>query len=363
MRELGGGSAPVPQSPSGAAPELRRLSAIESHVTNLSIVDRFRYLLSGKTLVSEIPFPELSASTERHAGWSISVARHAVHRKRGALQGEFDLSPNWRFRLWKSTVGWLYDFDWAGRCWVDDHGSHWIWEPVRDIEPDLVRSILLGPVFALALHEGGSIALHASCVEVAGRAVAFIGPKGHGKSTLAMALTRSGAKLIADDLLPVDPRNATVRSAVQAARLFADSALELADGVQSHEEQGRKHRIHPATSALADGCPMPLSTVYFLAPSGPEADSVSRSRPSPSTALGWLGMNSAPRDVLLGPAAGERLQQFKRVLERCSVYQLHFPRDYGQLHQVVREIQRWARSDSVGHRRVEWSSAVANGSG
>lgn len=67
-----------------------------------------------------------------------------------------------------------------------------------------LTATLLGPALVLALALRGVFCLHAAAVARGGRAVAFLGASGHGKSTLAAGLDRSGAwRRIADDVLPV----------------------------------------------------------------------------------------------------------------------------------------------------------------
>ncbi len=56
--------------------------------------------------------------------------------------------------------------------------------------------------FAALLH--GLEVLHASAVVVDGRAVAFVGPSGAGKTSVALALSRLGAGFLADDVLVLE---------------------------------------------------------------------------------------------------------------------------------------------------------------
>jgi hypothetical protein len=73
------------------------------------------------------------------------------------------------------------------------------------------------------------VALHASAVSIGGQAIAFLGRKYAGKSTLAMALVRGGARLITDDTLIVrlSRRAAFAAPGVQQVRLWEDSARAL----------------------------------------------------------------------------------------------------------------------------------------
>jgi hypothetical protein len=73
----------------------------------------------------------------------------------------------------------------------------------RDGDPGLIPIFLEGNILAHALAADGFLALHASAVEVDGRALAIIGPSGMGKSTLAALLCAAGAALVADDVLRV----------------------------------------------------------------------------------------------------------------------------------------------------------------
>ncbi len=68
---------------------------------------------------------------------------------------------------------------------------------------DMVPLLLSGVVTAFVLSILGRCVLHASGVVGHGEVLAFAGPTGTGKSTLAALFCASGALLVADDLLPV----------------------------------------------------------------------------------------------------------------------------------------------------------------
>jgi hypothetical protein len=68
---------------------------------------------------------------------------------------------------------------------------------------EMARVPFLGVVLATVLARQGWYVLHGSSVSVNGRAVAFIGNKYMGKSTLAASLVRRGHPLITDDVVAI----------------------------------------------------------------------------------------------------------------------------------------------------------------
>lgn len=62
-------------------------------------------------------------------------------------------------------------------------------------------TFLVGPVLGYVLRRRGLLVLHASSVLIGDVAVAFVGPGGAGKSTLATACAQGGRPLVTDDIL------------------------------------------------------------------------------------------------------------------------------------------------------------------
>ena len=67
-----------------------------------------------------------------------------------------------------------------------------------------VELFLNGSVYGAVAYLNGLIPLHASAVVHEGRAYAITAPSGHGKSTLAAALSQEGFGSLADDVLVLD---------------------------------------------------------------------------------------------------------------------------------------------------------------
>lgn len=77
-------------------------------------------------------------------------------------------------------------------------------EPIENAHDRNVRLYLLGSAFGALVHQRGLLPLHANAVEIDGRAFAFIGAQGEGKSTLAAWFHDQGHRIIADDICVID---------------------------------------------------------------------------------------------------------------------------------------------------------------
>ena len=75
--------------------------------------------------------------------------------------------------------------------------------PVPGCTQATLTHILLDQVLPRLLTGRGDLVLHASAVEIDGMAVAFLGPSGRGKSTLAGALDRAGHPCLSDDVVRI----------------------------------------------------------------------------------------------------------------------------------------------------------------
>lgn len=74
------------------------------------------------------------------------------------------------------------------------------------VDEELVGLLLAGAVAVLVLRKRGYACLHASAVATRHGVVAFLGPHGQGKSTMAASFLRRGATLLTDDVLSIRQR-------------------------------------------------------------------------------------------------------------------------------------------------------------
>ena len=304
------------------------------------------YAAFGGFLRSEIEFPELTRAADGvSANWSVMVESCEPTWDDFLPVGERKIREE-RYRLWRSATGLRLEYSHAGIFDLVNDGSRIIWYQRRDALPELVRSIIIGPVIAMALELGGFLCLHGSAVTIESRAVAFLGPKHHGKSTIATALTTAGAKLLGDDLLVVRPGPpAVVCPGVASVRLWADmaGALPLAS-VCNTLIRGIKTTVTGFAEAALAEKPAILDAIYVLSPLARDADgpAARRTRLPRTEATVALAHQTKLPDALVGfRAAGSQLASAAAVAASVPVWTLHTIRDVARLATTVDQITEW----------------------
>jgi hypothetical protein len=135
---------------------------------------------------------------------------------------------------------------------------------------DTAGHLLLDHALPRVLSLSGRILIHASAVVTqGGEAIAFVGPSGHGKSTLAASFYRAGFGLLTDDCLQLDPRNDQVfaLSAYPSLRLWSASANALFPDFMDFRSVAHYSSKQQVLLAGDDGSvaqPTPLKAVFVL---------------------------------------------------------------------------------------------------
>lgn len=75
--------------------------------------------------------------------------------------------------------------------------------PDKGAEEDKIRLYVLGTCMGAILMQRKILPLHGSAIVINGKAYAFVGHSGHGKSTLASAFLQQGYQLLTDDVIAV----------------------------------------------------------------------------------------------------------------------------------------------------------------
>lgn len=217
--------------------------------------------------------------------------------------------------------------------------------PVPGLDDATLEHLHLNQVLPLALSAQGFPVFHASGVEFDGKALAFLGVSGRGKSTLATFLALQGAPLITDDGLILDRMGSHyhARPSHPSVRLWEDSEKIL---VGAHAVAAPAisftSKARFLTSGLLPQCetPKPLRRAYFIGDGS--ADSVVISPVGPREAhMMWV-----EHSFLLDPRDRKRMaSHFQHVTHLCAeglTFVLDYPRRYDALPEVARAIQAHA---------------------
>jgi hypothetical protein len=123
-------------------------------------------------------------------------------------------------------------------------------------------------VTALLLAWRGDLPLHASAVEIAGKALLLCGPSGAGKSTLCAALVADGAQLLSDDLTVIRAgeagRQACVLPGRPGIRLFSAIADQLHGITAKPVEDDHRGKVIVSWPVAAPRHSRPFAAIVLL---------------------------------------------------------------------------------------------------
>ena len=147
------------------------------------------------------------------------------------------------YRVWAPRHGvWMVAADGRSVTGAPPSGPRWRWE-----------RLVLAQALPLASVLRGMEVLHASAVCLDGRAVAFLGRSGAGKTTLATRLLARGARLLTDDVLALTTDGASVwaHRGGAVARIDAETVRGMTAAERAAlgqvEARGAKWHVRPPT--------------------------------------------------------------------------------------------------------------------
>jgi hypothetical protein len=232
------------------------------------------YACFGLHIQSQIPLPEMEDSTEPDN----TLSKVVVRLRDVAESGE-------------SAEGAHVVFSERGASLSVGGVAHYHIANGREIEvtPEPgasmrnVRVFLLGTAFGILCHQRGLIPLHANALIVEGEAVAFAGPRGAGKSTLAAYFQSRGHQLLCDDICAVsfDERGRPLAwPGPPRLKLWRDAVAAFGHDSQRLERVvDRQDKFHLPFSRDIGHAPFPLRRLYVLRAHDTESGaSVSRLR-------------------------------------------------------------------------------------
>ena len=200
---------------------------------------------------------------------------------------------------------------------------------------------LLGPVLSYAMLAHGVEPLHATTVAIDGKAVAFLGRAGDGKSTLATACLHAGHKLLTDDVLVI--RKVAGRwlayPGIPRIKLYNDISRYLFRGIRgAHMNMWTSKAIFRLGAARHQLNPIPLHALYVLA--GSSRRQVSIRRTSGRTALMHLIRHTYNGLVTDPVRLQSQLLFCNTIAKEFPVNLLSYPRKKEMLKSVVATVAR-----------------------
>ncbi|WP_276134902.1 hypothetical protein [Polluticoccus soli] len=148
------------------------------------------YWANGLRIASEFEFPELQKA---------DFEQFDLYVKRGVVPEKLDDCVYTSRYVQISPDGFLFNVQNTARYLVTNDNLIEIDEHPQS-ETAAVRIYALSTLFGVILHRRNLLALHASAVNVNGKAVLFSGNSGVGKSTLALGFLKKGYEVINDDI-------------------------------------------------------------------------------------------------------------------------------------------------------------------
>lgn len=320
----------------------------------------YRYSVYGECLASSVPFPELPTSDAKASRWTFETTPQLAPMVDATELGADRIYGEVFARLYTHAHGHRITVDDTGSFELSRDGTHVTWEERAESWPDFVRAHLVGRVLATALYFDGLLPLHASAVETRDGVVAFLAPKGFGKSTLALALTVAGARLVTDDTLPVEPSaelgmDSGVASrgrpvawpGVHSLRVHDDALAAVGAARPTLDTRDGKRIVSELLPSQLMSRHTPLAAIYLIDPVMPEAGTVTRTAlPAMLAAVGVVAHVKIGR--MLGPAAaGPMLERAAAITRSVPVFRLHAPRDLSQLPATAATLLDWHGSPSA----------------
>lgn len=204
--------------------------------------------------------------------------------------------------------------------------------------------------FWLEIHQ--TSVLHASALKADDKALAFLGPSGGGKSTLAAYLMASGFSLVSDDLLAIRGHNSpfSVLPSFPSIRLWPpDSEIltEYTVSINKVAPRFEKQRLNLNPNIFCQQ-PQILQRIYLLDRRTQEAGSTSiqissihhRNALIELLRFSFIGRLSAAADL-----SKQRLAFFTKLAREVPIKRLSYPSGYEFLPEVRDRILEDCRKD------------------
>ncbi len=212
------------------------------------------------------------------------------------------------------------------------------------IAENILRPSILGPIFSVLLRQRGLLAIHASCVDIDGEAVGFIGNSGWGKSTLANAFYNQGYPLLTDDVMAIQVNEASEKHpitfpAYPCVKLLPDAAASLGyDFEKLNVIYSALPKRHNQLAERFAQKPLPVKRIYALEKIAAPHHQVQAL--SSQDALVELIRHSRVTNLLTTPEfTSAHLHQCTQLLKKVPVYRLRRQKGLAAIPDLIKLIE------------------------
>jgi len=212
--------------------------------------------------------------------------------------------------------------------------------PAPGVPASLIAALRYNQVEPLLLNHAGKLVLHAAAIVSGGRALAFAGASGRGKSTLAAAFARHGHPFLTDDGLLLEPvaDGYLAVPSLDSVRLRIDSeaALFARSPAATPDDRGGKSLVPAGLTLPHQPRPVPLEALYFLGEGACEGAAFARL--AQAEALLALTRHAFILDVDDRERVRANFERLAQLSQTVPVFTLDYPRRYDGLPGLIRAI-------------------------
>lgn len=308
-------------------------------------MNRHRYLVYGLVIASELPLTSVHEAAGDDGDADILLLAGSADYFEAIVPGGPRDPEDWIEHVVLADGGVYLKSSEVFEATISADGRTAICRMLGDVEQRAFEANLLNFVVSASLTLRGEETLHATVLEMNGRAVGLLGPSGAGKSTLAAYLISRGADLITDDMLRVSfkddailahPGPYRLKLLDQPAMGFLPDAV--ADG--HFNALSGKIMVRPRREVPSHRAPSQLAALFHLGEQDDEVVEISNLRLN-GLELAKTLMSSAMDTRYAASNRMERQIRFvARVAGLLPVHALRYPRTVGALDGVASEIRR-----------------------
>jgi hypothetical protein len=233
--------------------------------------------------------------------------------------------PSFLLTQFGEAGGFQLSYSDGTRFVVDGTAEH-VWGTYQPpLTADDMATYFLGPVMGFVLRRRNITCLHASAVDIRGRAVCFCGDAGYGKSTTAAALALGGHRVLAEDIVALEESGGEFRAVPGHPRvcLWPESVSMLfghADALPQITPAWEKHYLElDGARAKFSPAKLPLGVVYLIAPRSSEENTPRVEKLSSREALLGLVQNTYMNWVLGREQRANEFDTLSRLVQQIPV--------------------------------------------